>query len=304
MTSKLDQAMRLRIDQIVFIEKRPFCYLDFQKFTVEGIEYKLSHGTFRNKISKLMRNGEVHLICYSPQGFYSLKEVDFLDCKQVWTKENNLSKYLNDQELQYFKNKPIYRELSSLPFGEWGLHNIHLKFPCNGLWNLLRSSEKYAYDNHNQDITITTSRTNNLTIIATVHHLDTVTVVVGCSYDQIILDTDGVERLNDALSILETEIRLSFDRISNEGGHKYQRIIVPPHYSWIVTIWHFANDSTNYYSGEKFFCNWKFGKRILISIYSKCWPEDKYRIRMEIQEYPRIALSNALNEKLQKIKSS
>jgi hypothetical protein len=301
MTSELDQAMKTHMERIVFKEQRPFCYLDFQKFEVNDIEYKIAHGTFRNKISKLMRNGEVYLICYSPQGFYSIKGAHVPDGTRRWKGENILTKILDDQELKYFKNKPIYRELNSLPFGEWGLHNIHLRFQCEGLWNLLRSSEKYECIDHSLDIIITKFRTNNLDIITTVHHKDTVTVVVGCSYDQVILDKEGIERLDHALSELETEIRLTIHRIS-KGSSKH--IIVPPHPSWIVTMWHFATDSSNYYSGEKFSCTWKFGKRILISIYTKWWPEDKRRVRMEIQERPKIALSNAIKEKLKKIKSS
>ena len=44
---------------IVFHEKRPFSYKDFLKFEVDGNIYGRKHGTFRNKITKLRKKGEV-----------------------------------------------------------------------------------------------------------------------------------------------------------------------------------------------------------------------------------------------------
>jgi hypothetical protein len=35
----------------------------------------MSRGTFRNKVSVLMKRGKVESLCDSPQGFYILKEL-------------------------------------------------------------------------------------------------------------------------------------------------------------------------------------------------------------------------------------
>ncbi|MGI0044887.1 MAG: hypothetical protein ACRD47_14370, partial [Nitrososphaeraceae archaeon] len=116
------------MEQIVFKERRPFCYLDFLEFEVNGMKYKVAHGTFRNKISKLIEKGEVRPICYSPQGFYVLRGTSSLNPKPVWNIDDKLSKIINEHELTYFRNKPIYRELKNLRFNNCGLHNLHLKF--------------------------------------------------------------------------------------------------------------------------------------------------------------------------------
>ena len=55
--TKLDYAMKVHMQKIVRGEKRPFSYLDFLEFEVDGKRYSMTHGTFRNKISKLMKDG-------------------------------------------------------------------------------------------------------------------------------------------------------------------------------------------------------------------------------------------------------
>jgi hypothetical protein len=52
--SDLDSALWKRITHIVQKENRPFSYLDFvPNFEVDGIKFKISAGTFRNKISDM-----------------------------------------------------------------------------------------------------------------------------------------------------------------------------------------------------------------------------------------------------------
>jgi hypothetical protein len=70
---KLDYPMKLHIQRIVLVEKRPFCYLDCFDFEVNGKRYSMTHGTFRNKISKLMNDGFVELQYCSGPAFYSIK---------------------------------------------------------------------------------------------------------------------------------------------------------------------------------------------------------------------------------------
>lgn len=58
--------MRKHMRHTVLNEHRPFSYLDFLTFEVDGKEYHMSHGTFRNKISAMMRRGEIEVVSYSP----------------------------------------------------------------------------------------------------------------------------------------------------------------------------------------------------------------------------------------------
>jgi hypothetical protein len=73
--SELDDAMQEHMAYLVFVEHRTFSYLDFLSFKVNDMEYSMSHGTFRNKISKLIATDKVELVCNSGLGFYSLKGI-------------------------------------------------------------------------------------------------------------------------------------------------------------------------------------------------------------------------------------
>jgi hypothetical protein len=67
----------MHIYYLVHDEQRPFSYLDFMKFEVNGREFKMSHGTFRNKISCLMKKDLVEVSYKSHITFYTLKGVTF-----------------------------------------------------------------------------------------------------------------------------------------------------------------------------------------------------------------------------------
>ena len=71
--SKLDDTMLQRMRQVVFEESQPFSYLDFIDFEVNGNHYHMEHGTFRNKIMNLRRDGIVEVEYSSNITFYTLK---------------------------------------------------------------------------------------------------------------------------------------------------------------------------------------------------------------------------------------
>lgn len=71
--TELEEAMSENMAYIVFVDHRPFCYKDFLSFEINGKQFKTSHGTFRNKISKMIQNGEVELNTRSNPNFYTLK---------------------------------------------------------------------------------------------------------------------------------------------------------------------------------------------------------------------------------------
>ncbi|MGB8936471.1 MAG: hypothetical protein WCC17_15365 [Candidatus Nitrosopolaris sp.] len=73
----LDDAMRKHIEYIVCTERRPFSFIDFLTFDVDQQHYKMSHGTFRNKISAMLNAGEIELAYYSKQAFYTINGVRF-----------------------------------------------------------------------------------------------------------------------------------------------------------------------------------------------------------------------------------
>jgi hypothetical protein len=75
--SKLDEAMRKHVEYLVLKEERPFSLHDFLNFKVDGLRYHMSSGTFRNKVSALVKKGEVEVAYYSSIAFYTLNGVKF-----------------------------------------------------------------------------------------------------------------------------------------------------------------------------------------------------------------------------------
>jgi hypothetical protein len=73
---KLDEVMLNHMKYIIFNERRPFSYLDFRHFKVQGRDYGMKHGTFRNKISRLVRKRIAELAYRSNVAFYTLKGVN------------------------------------------------------------------------------------------------------------------------------------------------------------------------------------------------------------------------------------
>jgi hypothetical protein len=63
-------------------------------------------------------------------------------------------------------------------------------------------------------------------------------------------------------------------------------------------MWHFGADASVEYTGEMFSATWNVGENALIRAYSKVMKDDKARIRLERQEYPRKTFAYAIEEKL------
>ena len=64
-------------------------------------------------------------------------------------------------------------------------------------------------------------------------------------------------------------------------------------------MWHFGADALTEYSGEKFSVTWETAENVLIRAYSKVMSGDnRTRIRLERQEYPKATLADIIEQKL------
>jgi len=143
---------------------------------------------------------------------------------------------------------------------------------------------------NSKDILVIKEEINQLDIRVTVHHSDTIGVVIG-AYCPVAVDISGVNRLSNALTLIHDRLRrLTKDCTSD--------LVIPSHMNWIVTMWHFGVDSSIEYTGEKFSASWTVAQNALIAIYRKKWKDGKYRIRGERKEFPDKPLGEALDEKL------
>ena len=185
--------MEERMASIVLSERKPFCYFDFLRFEVAGFEYRMTHGTFRNKISKLMENGEVEVSYHSVQTFYTLKGHKF-------------GKPMTPYHMGVSPHNSFYQMIKDLPLDRNSLHDIRLWFKVPGIWSLLSSNSEYRINPRSKDIRLPGINENDLFIEVTVHRPDTVSIVVGCSYTPIAVDVSGIIRLTNALTIVRERL--------------------------------------------------------------------------------------------------
>jgi hypothetical protein len=282
--AKLDYVMKKHIRYLVMIEKRPFCYRDFLDFEVDDKRYGMTHGTFRNKISKLTRGGYIQLEYYSVSAFYSLKGVGFTRPRREMTDNHTVVSPLSSVSSVSF--------IDTLPADKHALHDIRFRFKVDNIWTVITTNHPELKPNEvSKDINLDPLETQGLTIRTTVHHTNTVSVIVGCSLRPVAVDVKGLIRLSNALTRVEERLLRYIEcrPMSNP---------IPDHNSWIVTMWHFGSDSVEY-AGERFECTWQDGENALVRNYTKDLKDGKgIRVRRERQEYPSKRFGEAIQEKL------
>ena len=128
---KLEYAMKKRINHLVLVEKRPCCVLDFLDFEVDGEHYSMAHGTFRNKISKLIREGFVGLQYRSGPAFYSLPGHNFTK-RKIMTGDHAVVTSMSSMSSVSF--------IDNLPRDKHALHDIRYKFKVDNIWNVISTN--------------------------------------------------------------------------------------------------------------------------------------------------------------------
>jgi ribosomal protein L19E len=305
---------------LVLTEHRPVTYKDILTFTVDGKQYEMKHGTFRNKISALVKEGQVELDYNSNLTYYTLRGHRFGNRITLYHAEvNSGNKHRKTQ---------LTKLIEELPLGERSLHNIRLKFRVEGLWELFYKAVdsdiadsahttdtiSHSFKNpilrmnkKSKDIVISTNKINNLLIGMTVHKTDTISVTVACSLNPVAMNTKELFNLASALTRAEEKLRLLIEDVSisrqdvsntSKGQANFQTIIVPSYETWVVTMWHLGRDSQTEYSGDKFSFNTMDALDVLARVYTKEMDDGKIRIRLEKQEYPNKTFAEAIYERL------
>ena len=231
--SELDDAMQEHMAYLVFVQHRTFSYLDFLSFKVNDMEYSMSHGTFRNKILKLIATDKAELVCNSGFGFYSLKGIQVQKklmtpnhmgvhschrCHYHQQRDSHADDY-GDADAAIAPSLPsLYGLIQDLPLDKRSLHDIRLRFEIPDIHIILSSSlkvpnfqQQLQLNSDSKDISLPTWNINDLNIKVTVHRTNTVSVIVGCSYAPIATDVGGVIRLSTALSRVEERISRLLD---------------------------------------------------------------------------------------------
>jgi hypothetical protein len=303
MVSQLDDAMLKQIKFLVLTEHRPFSYLDFCSEEVRGQPYAMTHGTYRNKISRLTKLGIVEPVPEYNSGiaFHTLPGIHFGNRKKKTMTPSMTPNLMGvspvTSVIKDVTKSPLYKEIHKLPPEKRALHDIHLKFQVPDIWRILALSKKYIPNPVSKDISLPYIITDNhLKIHTIVHRTDTVTVSVACSFAPVATDTDGLIRLSNALTRVEERTSRIVDECGSmlQGG--YESIPIPEHGRWTVTLWHFGTDSQNYKElvDDKYCITCQEGQNILGRIYKK----NKHRKRSEIQERPNKPYADAIRDKI------
>jgi hypothetical protein len=309
--TKLDDAMLEHMAYIVFEERRSFTFKDFLRFTVNGKEYKMKHGTFRNKILKLNKKGVVELLYNSHIAFYTLKGDKFAKSAITHDHTGGTISYNNSNSSSNNSNNAttnhnhksgngyLYDLIISLPLEHNSIHDIRLIFKAKGVWLTLYNhynnnnnpSPELSMNIHNKDILFSTWKLNGILIRVTVHKTDTVSIIVACSLRPIPINYDGISKFTEMLTRTEERISNMIKNIEkvddkNNDSSNSENIIaiaatinIPYYNTWIVTMWHFGADSRLQCTGEKFSITVKEGKDALLRVYTKQRERKDTRIR-------------------------
>jgi hypothetical protein len=199
---KLDHPMKIHMQRLVRVESRPFCFRDFLDFEVDGKRYKMAHGTFRNKISILMKNGYVQLLYYSGPAFYSLKGVDFTKPRPGMTDNHTVVSSLSSLSSVSF--------IDGLPADRHALHDIRFRFRVDNIWTVISTNHPELRPNEvSKDISLEPIVTHDLTIKTTIHHTDTVSVMVACSLNPVAADINSCRRETATIYRMRTPIAVT-----------------------------------------------------------------------------------------------
>ena len=98
------------------------------------------------------------------------------------------------------------------------IHDIHTKFTIPDIYKIMSSNLKYGklVNPVSKEIPLEVENIDGMHIHVSIHRTDTITVIVGCSKDPIILDESGITRLSCGLTRIEE--RLS-RRLDERGRH-------------------------------------------------------------------------------------
>jgi hypothetical protein len=97
--------------------------------------------------------------------------------------------------------------IDSLPADKHTLHDIRYRFRIDNIWTVISTNHPDLRPNEvSKDIFLKPIVTHDLTIKTTIHHTDTVSVIVGCSSNPVAADIKGLVRLSNALTRVEERL--------------------------------------------------------------------------------------------------
>jgi hypothetical protein len=96
--------------------------------------------------------------------------------------------------------------IDSLPADKHALHDIRFRFKVDNIWTVISTNHPELKPNEvSKDVSLDPLLTHDLTVKTTIHHTDTVSVMVACSLNPV-ADIRGLVRLSNVLTCLEKRL--------------------------------------------------------------------------------------------------
>jgi hypothetical protein len=272
--SDLEDVMLERMIHIVNDEHKPFSYLDFLDL--------MKPKTYRNKISKLKKDGIVEIDFKSSIAFHTLKGHRF---GKAGTR--------NHTGVTISHNDPIYNMIKNLPMDKQSIHNIRLRFTAPNIYETFSVNTPFPKDDLSKDIPLPYWNIHNAMVQVRIHKTNTVSVIIACAREPFPLDYNGIIRFFTTLASTEG---LLVGLTLNVNHDKFNQSI--QHYgNWIITMWHFGREALVTYKGKNYEITVENAQHIITRIYPKDFGKCR-KIRLERQEYPKKTVFDAIEEKL------
>jgi hypothetical protein len=82
--------------------------------------------------------------------------------------------------------------IDSPPSYKHALHDIRFRFRVDNIWTTATNHPELRPNGVSKDISLEPLETHNLTIRTTIHHTDTISVIVACSLHPVAADLKGI----------------------------------------------------------------------------------------------------------------
>jgi hypothetical protein len=154
--------MIMRIYDLVHDEQRAFSYLDFLNFEVNGRSFKMSHGTFRNNVSRLIKEGLVEISYKSNISFYTLAGVKLNKASLMAMTPDHMGVASSSVSVSpgsamphwSLSYNPLYRVIKDLPLDKTAVHDIRLRFSSTRIYAITSSSITNKVQDHDYKYTL------------------------------------------------------------------------------------------------------------------------------------------------------
>ena len=160
---------------------------------------------FETILVHLKKQREIELAYRDGIGFYTIPGRGFA---KLMTSDHMGGTSLSPSSIDAGKKTPIYKWIKNLPVEKQSLHNLRLTFSADGIWKVTSAIyPKQANDSHNKDIGLSTwTFLDDIDVSVTIHHTDTVSVAIACTYRPIAVICETIISLFEVLLELRCKL--------------------------------------------------------------------------------------------------